>query len=160
MDGPGGWVCAFTETGFHTPQTGSQSTHARSPSGHNSSGPVHSQGPFGPFSLAGGRAGLRTRPTVSHMRGSTHPLFKAGDLLTNSLSIIHDRSLGQHLRVVHVENHFTEQQLSQNNSFHTPQTGSHRAQARSPEGTTVRDQHSLRGPAVPISTLTPIKFRA
>ena len=77
--------------------------HSRSPNGHNSPGPAHSQGPFGPFSLAGGRAGLRTRPTVSRMRGSTHPLFKAGDLLADCLRIVHNRSLGQHLRVVHIE---------------------------------------------------------
>ena len=42
---------------IHTLHTGSHGAHTQ-PKGHNSSGPTHSQGPFGPFSLAGGRAGF------------------------------------------------------------------------------------------------------
>ena len=98
---------------IHTPQTGSPRTHAQ-PQGHKSSVAgfrTHSD-PF--HSLSGGGAGLRTRPTVSRIRGGADPLLEACDLLANCLCVVHHSSLRQHLRVMHIE------------FLGTPQTGSPR----------------------------------
>ena len=56
-----------------------------------------------PCQLASSRGSLRARPAGSHLRGHANLLLEAGDAFSDCLCVVHDRSLGQHLRVMDVE---------------------------------------------------------